>query len=309
MASIDFNPEKDIPDLAGKVILITGGTSGVGLETIKCLLQHGPSEIIFTGRNKAAADTIIETHTTSHPNVKLSFLPCDLSSLQSVKSISTNLLSNLDRLDLLLCIAGIMAVPASLSVDGYEVQFATNHLGHALLIKHLLPLLEHTAKQPHSDVRILLTSSQASNPPMPPPEGIQFDRLHTPQPMIGGTWRRYGQSKLANVVYARALASRYPRITVASVHPGIAMTGIVRDVGWFNYCFVLATTMGRRRPANELAWNGVWAATGPREEVQSGAYYEPVGQRVEFAKGDKRGHEALEEVLWEWTQEELRKWM
>jgi NAD(P)-dependent dehydrogenase (short-subunit alcohol dehydrogenase family) len=132
----------------------------------------------------------------------------DLTSLSSIKSSTPQL----TRLDLLMCNAGIMATPPSLSKDGYEIQFATNHLGHAMLIKQLLPTMLKTAEEPRSDVRIVILTSMGWR--AHPKAGIEFSTLNTTQDRaIFGGWVRYGQSKLANLVYAAELARRYPNIT------------------------------------------------------------------------------------------------
>lgn len=111
--------------------------------------------------------------------------------------------------------SGIMAVPWSKTEDGYEIQFGTNHVGHALLTKLLLPTLLKTAEEPNSDVRVINVSSEGH---MLAP-GIIYDQdtLESYQ-----TWRRYGQSKLANIFHARELQRRYPQITATSLHPGVS---------------------------------------------------------------------------------------
>lgn len=100
-----------------------------------------------------------------------------------------------------------MAKPPGLSTDGYEIQVATNHLGHALLTKKLLPLLEKTAKLPDADVRIIYTTSEAWRG-----GNLPFDRFNTTMEGVMGHWMRYCNSKLANFLYARELATRYPEI-------------------------------------------------------------------------------------------------
>lgn len=282
------------------------GTSGVGKETLQYLLPHGPSHIIITGRNQSAAERLIAESKASNPTVQVTFVSCELDSLEAVKLASSSILSKIDRLDLVFCGAGIMCNPPAISKDGYELQFATNHLGHALLIKELLPILQRTVKESKSDVRVVITSSQAAALLLPA-GGIQFELLKTTQSMFFGTWRRYGQSKLANILYARALAKQYPSILFTSVHPGVSFTGLGRSMGWFDTLFVHIFTIGMTQPAHELAWNGLWAATGDRNGVENGAYYEPVG--IKPSLKDYRGDEKLEERLWEWTERELEKWM
>src|SRR5262249_20169093 len=150
-----FNPNKDVPDLSGKIIFITGGTSGLGKESLLALAKHDPGHLYFTGRNEKSAGIVISEIQSIAPNVPTTFLKCDLADLSSLKPCAQKFLASESRLDILMCNAGIMAVPAGTTKDGYEIQFGTNHLGHAALIKLLLPTLLSTAEQPESDVRIV----------------------------------------------------------------------------------------------------------------------------------------------------------
>lgn len=207
------------------------------------------------------------------------------------------------RLDLLICNAGVMALPPGLTKDGYEVQFGTNHVGHALLVKLLLPTLVSTAELPGADVRVVSVSSMAHL--WCPGAGIAFEELRTE--MRGSmTWARYGQSKLANILYAAQLAKRFPKVLTVSVHPGTVDTelytpfmGRSRVLGWLNALtkpfYLVSVETG--------AQNQLWAATAGRAEVQAGEYYDPVGKlgnRSKFSRDEK-----LAERLWEWTEKEL----
>ena len=122
-----------------------------------------------------------------------------------------------------------MASPPALSTDGYEIQFATNFLGHALLIKHFLPLLLSTASA-HGDARIVsLTSTGFTVAPRN--HGIVFSDLRTTQNYeFGAKWTRYGQSKLAILLYTAKLARRYPVLSTAIVHPGVIATDLVTSL-------------------------------------------------------------------------------
>ncbi|KAL4746665.1 hypothetical protein BDW72DRAFT_207143 [Aspergillus terricola var. indicus] len=242
MAGVSFSPEKDIPNLSDKVILITGGTAGLGAAAAIHLAKHSPAHIYISGRNAKSADAVIQQAQKS--GTKVSFLACDLASLDSVKKAADTILAQESRLDLLMCNAGIMAVPPGKTKDGYEVQFGTNHLGHALLIQKCLPLLQQTAALPGADVRVVILTSLGFR--MHPSAGIVFSDLKSEQNFSAfGGWIRYGQSKLANVLYARELARRYPSITSVSVHPGVVGTGLVENLGWANRAFVYVTNMGK----------------------------------------------------------------
>lgn len=203
---IDFDPDKDIPSLKGKVIFVTGGrpskyffrlrirlircqgTAGLGSVTIRAIAKHEPEHIYFSGRNKKAGELLITDIGKTAPSSSLTFVEIDLCSLSSVKAASQKFAHN--RLDVLICNAGIMAVPPALSKDGYEIQFATNHLGHAMLIQQLLPIMLETTKIPDADVRIVcLTSDGWRNHPR---GGVLFSELKTVQDGFFGPGIRYG---------------------------------------------------------------------------------------------------------------------
>lgn len=213
------------------------------------------------------------------------------------------------RLDIIIANAGIMALPPNQTKEGYEVQFGTNHVAHALLVKLLLPLLEQTAAQT-SDVRIIWLSSLGYM--FHPRAGIDFPDLHTSQANIVrwssffGAWYRYGQSKLANLLYARAFASHHPGITSLAVHPGTSATGLVTNLAWTQKLFIYVTTIGQLITAEQCAWNQQWAATCPKEKLENGKFYEPVGQPGRLMWHGK--DDELSEKLYEWTEKELERW-
>lgn len=130
-----------------------------------------------------------------------------------------------------------------------------------------------------------------------------FKDVKTTQDDLGvvGTWARYGQSKLANILYATELARRYPSITAVSVHPGVVSTELVSKLGLVNKALVYLLNMGKIKSPAEGVWNQLWAATA--ENVTSGAYYEPVGVLGKQSKDSENAKLAGE--LYEWTQKEL----
>jgi NAD(P)-dependent dehydrogenase (short-subunit alcohol dehydrogenase family) len=237
------------------------------------------------------------------PNVNITFLECDLASLSSVEKAAKEFLSQSKRLDILICNAGIMALPPALTKDGYEIQFGTNHVGHALLIKLLLPTLQKTVDEPNSDVRIVCLTSIGFF--MHPSGGIIFKDLKTPQRNIGmsGAWVRYGQSKLANILYAAELARRYPKITSVSIHPGVYSTGLVGSLGFWNKLLVYVSNFGNVKNAVDGTGNQLWAATGDKSRIVNGEYYTPIGVLGKHDKDSKS--QALAAELWEWTENEL----
>lgn len=308
MATTTFDPVTDIPDLVDKVIIVTGGTAGLGRATILSLAAHQPTHIIFTGRSQASADVVVEEATSRYHGVSITFIRCDLASFASIQDAARKVLSKVSRIDILIANAGIMAVAPGLTEEGYEIQFGTNHMGHALLVKLLTPLMEATAKE-HGDVRIVWTSSITYM--IHPPGGIQFDKVKTLQTRIAPAlpaWVRYAQSKLANMLYARAYAKHHPSITSVAVHPGISYTGLVNSLSWAERTFVYATTFWLALPAEACAYTQQWAATAPLGkgvgQVETGTYYEPVGRKGYLLR--QAGDDDLAEELWEWTQQELK---
>lgn len=167
-----------------------------------------------------------------------------------------------------------MALDPGVSKDGYEIQFATNHLGHALLIKLLLPLLEKTAAAPGSDVRIINLTSTAHK--STPSNGIDFATLKTDQASLGSfvqpsKWMRYGQSKLANVLYAQELARRYPNIKSVSVHPGFIKTELHATENIADRLLKNFLTGWHWLSVEEGPYNQTWAATTSKTNLKDGA--------------------------------------
>lgn len=311
MPKLLFDATNEIPDLSGKAILITGGTAGLGYETALSFAAHTPGQIFFTGRSQPSADKLIKEVNTKFPGVPITFIRCDLASLESVRNAAKEVVSKTERLDIFMANAGIMGVAPGLTKDGYEIQFGTNHMGHALLVKLLTPLLDSTAKQ-YGDVRIVWNTSLGYRG-APPSNPIQFDKVKTTQTdifFILGHWIRYGQSKLANLLYARAFAQHHPTITSVSIHPGVSATGLVTSMSLPNRLFVYATNVGNMLSAEQCAWNQQWAAVAPlgngKREVENGAYYEPVGVKGNLTAAG--ANDELAEKLWEWTQKELEGW-
>ena len=196
-----------------------------------------------------------------------------------------------------------MAVPPALTKDGYEIQFGTNHLGHALLIKHLIPVMLSTAKD-YGDARIVCLGSTAFS--LAPKDGITFKDLHTTMDTgMAASWMRYGQSKLANILYGSQLAQHYPELSVVVIHPGVINTSLVSSLGLVNKMIVRLTNIGQMSTPEEGVQNTLWAATTEKKSLQSGAYYEPVAKLGKHSKLSK--DEGLAVRLWDWTQKELEK--
>ncbi|KAJ7497599.1 oxidoreductase [Mycena latifolia] len=293
-----FNPAIHIPDLVGKVIFVTGGTAGLGKQSIVALARKNPTHIYFSGRDADRAAALIAEVTADVPSAQLTFVKCNMSSLANVAEAAKEVVSKTERLDIMMCNAGVLAPPA-LTEDGYEIQFGINHLAHALLVKLLLPTLLRTP-----DARVVVMTSQAFSGA--PSGGIQFDKLRTTQSGFPASIFRYPQSKLANLLYAAELARRYPQITAVSVHPGVANTAMFLDAPWVEKLIIKSIQMWKGEPIvspEAGAFTQLWAATVAKSELVNGEFYVPVG--VLGKHSELSVDKELAAKLWDWTEKEL----
>ncbi|KAL8409757.1 hypothetical protein RB594_008004 [Gaeumannomyces avenae] len=304
-----FDPDTQMPSLQGKVILVTGGTAGIGRTTILGLAKHQPAHIYFTGRSASAADGLAAEVRKLAPAVQTSFVPADLASLAACGDAARALAGRLARLDVMICNAGVMAVPPAVSADGHEIHMATNHLGHAMLLRHLLPVLEATARLPGADVRVVVLTSTAWRGH--PSNGITYARLGSGYSGFVGRWQAYGQSKFANLLYAAELARRYPAILTVALQPGVVSTGLIGGLGFWDRAMVATSTALLRIPTltpEQGSHNSLWAAAaGKRADMVSGAFYMPVGQLAShLVARDKVASDPGQAArLWEWTEKAL----
>ena len=209
--------QNDIPNLIGKVAIITGANSGLGLESTKALASKGAT-VIMACRNLRKAEEAKAEVLQATPQAKLEVMELDNASLASVKQFAEAFKANYDRLDILLNNAGVMAIPRTETEDGFEMQLGVNHLAHFALTGHLLEILTET---PHG--RVHSTSSSAAFQ-----ASINFDDLMGKKSY--SRWTAYGQSKLANAAFATELHRRLQAAghdTIAnSSHPGLVMTNL-----------------------------------------------------------------------------------
>lgn len=234
------------------------------------------------------------------PDTECTYVTADHTSLASVKLAATQIATATNRLDILICNAGIMGGLPGLSKDGYEIQFSVNYVSHALFIAHLQPTLQDTAEK-HGDARIVLLSSNGFR--FTPKEGIVFNDLRSTQENLGmgSKWLRYGQSKLALVLYAKLLARHNPKIMTVAIHPGVVFTGLVNNLPFGDRLWVKAMCVGQQISLHEGVYNSCWAATS--KDAKSGAMYEPVGKLAADSKYSS--DEKLAQRLWDWTNEVL----
>lgn len=298
--SVDFQPDRDIPDLTGQVIIVTGGNSGFGLETIRQLSKHSSAHIYLAARSKEKAEVAIQSITKfAGEAASVSFLPLDLSSFESIKSSAQTFQQLESRLDILVNNAGIMFTDEGLTSEGYEIQFGTNHMGHALFIKLLLPTLQSTAKL-NPETRVITIASESES--MAPSDIYNFDELKSTAPNRR-TYHRYAISKMANIHYNHYLAQRHKAsgVKFICVHPGMVATNIhVNATGAFvrafNYAVGMFATSVEKGVQSQL-----WASVSPN--AKNGEYHGPVGVAPTGSKQIQ--NRDLQTQLGEWTEMEL----
>ncbi len=248
-------------DLSGKTAVITGVNSGLGEEAMRVLCLRG-ARVFGLARSLDKARQACD----KAPGEALPFA-CELGNWQSVKDCAQAILATGRTIDILIANAGIMA-PTELALHhGVESQFAVNHMGHFVLIHHLLDQVKHA-----SEGRIVLLSSDAHKTLLMLSGGIDFDNLDGSRGY--SPWKFYGWSKLANVMLAKALALRLEgsNATANAVHPGVIETGLGRDAGIVNkLLYFFSKPISVNVPQG--AATGCFVATSPDIQDVSGEYF------------------------------------
>ena len=252
----------EIPDQTGKLAIVTGANSGIGLETARRLGAAG-AQVILAVRNPERGARALEDIRSSHPDADVTVEHLDLSSLRSVRELARTM-RTLDRpIDILVNNAGIMAVPKrTLTEDGFELQLGTNYFGHFALTGLLLPLLRRA-----SAPRVVMVSSNAARFGRIKLADLQSERHY-------GAWRAYSQSKLADLIFALELQRRSAAndwgVMSNAAHPGSTRTNLGNGL-----IGVLMHVPGVSQSATQGALPTLYAATSP-DAVGSG-YYGPDG--------------------------------
>jgi NAD(P)-dependent dehydrogenase (short-subunit alcohol dehydrogenase family) len=260
----------DIPDLTGRVAVVTGANSGLGFETCRSLAQHGATVVPACrdeARGAAATDRLRETV----PAARVEMALLDLADLDSVRSFAEEMRARHETLDILVNNAGVMAPPRRLTTkQGFELQFGTNHLGHFALTGLLLPLLLRAP-----DSRVVTVSSIAHESGHIDFDDLQHERHYTP---YGG----YSASKLANILFALELDRRLRHAGASAMsvgaHPGFASTNLQATGPFLGKkpiwsWVVLAGVRLLGQSAAHGAEPQLYAATAPG--VEGGGYFGP----------------------------------
>lgn len=257
-------------DGRGKVVVITGASTGLGLESARVLAARG-AEVIMGVRDMDKAKRNAEAITQRNPQAKLLLLPLDLASLASVKAFAKQVKALSKPLHVLVLNAGIASAPFQTSADGYESHFAINHLGHFLLTQLLLDSLLSTAREQGApEGRLVVVSSEAHQ--FWPGSDLQLDKLQSAEGYR--PWTPYGRSKLCNILFARELHERLQGqpVAVVSCHPGTIKTEIVRH--WpsgLTTQLILGIAGPLMKSVPQGAATQVYLSTAPR--VEGGEYY------------------------------------
>jgi NAD(P)-dependent dehydrogenase (short-subunit alcohol dehydrogenase family) len=276
VAAVSISPSKgshrvadwtfaDVPSQSGRTAVITGASSGVGFATAWALAGRG-ARVVMAVRNLERGAHAVARITAAHPGAIVELVELDLTSLRSIAVAAAQIRIDYDRIDLLINNAGVMWTPKATTVDGFELQFATNHLGHfaltGLLLERMLPV---------ADSRVVTVSSGAHRIRA----GIHFDDLQ---------WERrydrvgaYGQSKLANLLFTYELQRRLAplrRTAAVAAHPGVANTGLSGHLSWVSKT-LLHLAVPLRQDLDQAALPTLRAATDVG--VLGGQYYGPGG--------------------------------
>jgi NAD(P)-dependent dehydrogenase (short-subunit alcohol dehydrogenase family) len=292
----------DIPNQSGRIALITGANSGLGYESTLALARKG-AHIVMACRNQEKAQTARNEILAQVPDAQLDIMALDLGDLDSVRAFADAYRAKYDRIDILRLNAGLMALPKRETKDGFEMQFGVNHLGHFALTALLIDLV---VKVP--DARIVSVSSSAAFMGK-----MHFDDISAEQSY--SRYGRYGQAKLANILFANELQRRlneagYTGILSNSAHPGLSSTNLQATTAseakspleWVTYTLMHNTVS---QSSADGALPQLYAVTSP--DAEGGAFYGPrwmVRGAPVKAKAPGAAHDAESaRRLWEVSEE------
>jgi NAD(P)-dependent dehydrogenase (short-subunit alcohol dehydrogenase family) len=253
----------NIPEQQGKVVIVTGSSSGIGFQDAKVLAEKN-AEVIIAVRNEGKADKAAEKIRAAYKNARISVMMLDLAGLNSIRKFTEEFKQKYSRLDILINNAGVMVPPYSKTKDGFELQFGTNHLGPFALTGLLFDLLKNTGNS-----RIISVSSNAHKF-----GNINFEDLSWEKRKYS-PWRAYGDSKLANLYFIYELKRKIEEaklnIKTASAHPGWTSTELQRHSGFI--VNILDKVYAQSIEMGSLPT--LYAATAG--DVENGDYYGPCG--------------------------------
>ncbi|XP_042048891.1 short-chain dehydrogenase TIC 32, chloroplastic-like [Salvia splendens] len=289
-------------DASDLTAIVTGASSGIGLETARVLAKRGV-HVVMGIRNMGVGEKVKQGIIKENPAAKIDAVQLDLSSMHSVRNFASHFKSSGLPLNILINNAGIMVPPFTLSPDNIELQFATNYLGHFLLTHLLLDTMKKTARDTKREVRIVNLSSVAHRSSYR--EGIRFDKINDEKSY--SKLYAYGQSKLANILHANELARRLKEegadITANSVHPGVITTNLFRHLGIFEG---VVSSIGRLvlKNVQQGASTTCYVALHPQLKGVSGQYFSNNNLDKADAKATDKD---LAAKLWDYTMDLINK--
>ncbi|KAJ3273739.1 hypothetical protein HDV01_004018 [Terramyces sp. JEL0728] len=296
-----------IPALDNLVYVVTGGNTGIGYVTCRELARQGAT-VFMASRSKDRALEAIE-NIKKETGKTVEFLQLDLQDLKQVSGAAETFLKLNKPVDCLINNAGIMACPFALTKDGLESQFGTNHVGHFLFTKELMPAILKA-----NNPRIVNVSS-AYHKKAPLPEGVRFDQINNESNM--DNWARYGQSKLANILFTSGLNKRFgDKVYCNVIHPGFVDTELTRgpaqSAGVFAPIasfFIKAVKMVAALTPDQGALTQLYCATSPdivNENIKN-KYFVPIAAEAVPELKDLASDEKLADKLWEFTDSLLKE--
>jgi NAD(P)-dependent dehydrogenase (short-subunit alcohol dehydrogenase family) len=291
--------KNNIPDLSGKIAVVTGSNTGIGFETAKALYEAGANVTIAARDGQKAEKAIQKIQSEKLGKGEVNYGVLDLANLDNIKQFAESLMQKHSSLDLLVNNAGVMVPPASKTADGFELQFGVNFIGHFALTGYLLPLLKQAAH-----ARVVTLSSGAATLV----DSIDFDNLKLEKGY--DEWREYAASKLADILFSYELDRRFKNAGIAAIsvaaHPGVTRTDLQRNIPGENLEGMFAAFDQVMEP-----WQGalpsLFAATDP--SVKGGTFYGPDGEKEYAGYPAISGHstsaindETLAKKLWEYAE-------
>jgi NAD(P)-dependent dehydrogenase (short-subunit alcohol dehydrogenase family) len=273
-------------NMEGKVVLITGGTAGIGKQAAIALLQLG-AQVVIVGRNPEKTKAVVEELKTRTSNPKVESLLADLSSIAEVRKVASEFKAKHPRLNVLLNNAGAMFPGRTTTVDGFERTMATNHLAYFVLANELLGVLEQSAP-----ARIVNVSSAAHLRGKLDFTDFMAEKGYS-------TLGQYARSKAANILFTKELARRVQDkgITVNALHPGFVASDFLAKPGFWNFIKPLAYAFAIDEV--EGAKTSVYLASSPEVEGVTGKYFTKSRQKApaRFTEDEAAGKQ-----LWELSQ-------
>jgi NAD(P)-dependent dehydrogenase (short-subunit alcohol dehydrogenase family) len=305
-----------LPNLSGRVYIVTGATSGIGYHTAAHLAEHD-AHVYICARSAEKGQKTAARIVSSYPHANVSVLVMDHTRLSTVVSAAKDFLSKETALHGLVNNAGIMATPFAITPDGYEEQWQTNYLAHWVFTSHLLPVMLSTAKtQAPGVVRIVNLTSVGHY--SAPSCGINFSDTSLKGEAV---MARYGQSKLANVLHTKALhtlcgpdSSSEGKIWVSAVHPGFVKSDLGNKAdfsGWMKAMIAPARWMGFEIDADRGSWTSLFCiASQEMKREDCGKYWQRFADPNGWQSSSAKDME-LAKKLESWTKNEMEKggWM